>query len=195
MPSTNTRAMAGAIPGVCTTRYKRAQESGWILANDHLKKITGDKRLLKDVGQMSSHGQTYALEAFHSVLINFAPKSQAFSPAGMLARTRLAILHYNKTSDRCQAVTQQGDPCFTVTTSKARKGHATAREKKTNPTYEYVGKLVQEVMASNEQCTSLDEAAIAKKRIFPAPMNAAFTRPSKRELVEARRSRFGQVTP
>lgn len=60
---------------------------------------------------------------------------------------------------------------------------------------EYVGKLVQEAMASNEQCTSLDEAAIAKKRIFPAPMNAAFTRPSKRELVEAKRSRFGQVTP
>ncbi|XP_042145545.1 uncharacterized protein LOC115319105 [Ixodes scapularis] len=55
-------------------------------AYDHLKKITGDKRLLKDVGQMSPHGQTYALEAFHSVLINFAPKSQAFSPAGMLAR-------------------------------------------------------------------------------------------------------------
>ncbi|CAN8008809.1 unnamed protein product [Ixodes pacificus] len=53
-------------------------------AYDHLKKIPGDKRLLKDVGQMSPHGQTHVLEPFHSVLINFAPKSQAFPPAGML---------------------------------------------------------------------------------------------------------------
>ncbi|CAN7940683.1 unnamed protein product [Ixodes hexagonus] len=51
-----------------------------------LKSITGDKRLLKDLAQMSPHGQTYALEAFHSVLIDFAPKSQAFSPEGMLAK-------------------------------------------------------------------------------------------------------------
>lgn len=55
-------------------------------AYDHYKKITGDKRLLKDLVQMSPHGQTFALEAFHSVLIHFAPKSQAFSPSGMLAR-------------------------------------------------------------------------------------------------------------
>ncbi|CAN7975773.1 unnamed protein product [Ixodes persulcatus] len=53
-------------------------------AYDHLKKIPGDMRPLKDVGQMSPHGQTYVLEAFHSVLINFALKSQAFPPAGML---------------------------------------------------------------------------------------------------------------
>ncbi|XP_040069540.1 uncharacterized protein LOC120842476 [Ixodes scapularis] len=55
-------------------------------AHDYLKKIPVDKRLLKDVGQMSPHGQTYVLEAFQSVLINVASKSQAFPPAGMLER-------------------------------------------------------------------------------------------------------------
>ncbi|KAG0432453.1 hypothetical protein HPB47_020823 [Ixodes persulcatus] len=55
-------------------------------AYNQFKSITGDKRLLKDLAQMSPHGQTYALEAFHSVLIDFAPKSQAFSPEGMLAK-------------------------------------------------------------------------------------------------------------
>ncbi|KAG0410667.1 hypothetical protein HPB47_012223 [Ixodes persulcatus] len=54
-------------------------------AYNQFKSITGNKRLLKDLVQMSPHGQTYALEAFHSVLIDFAPKSQAFSPEGMLA--------------------------------------------------------------------------------------------------------------
>ncbi|KAG0423672.1 hypothetical protein HPB47_000560 [Ixodes persulcatus] len=57
----------------------------WIPAYNQFKSITGNKRLLKDLAQMSPHGQTYALEAFHSVLIDFAPKSQAFSPEGMLA--------------------------------------------------------------------------------------------------------------
>ncbi|EEC09542.1 conserved hypothetical protein, partial [Ixodes scapularis] len=49
-----------------------------------LKSITGDKRLLKDPAQMSPHDQTYASEAFHSVLMDFTPKSQAFSPEGVL---------------------------------------------------------------------------------------------------------------
>ncbi|KAG0429179.1 hypothetical protein HPB47_023860 [Ixodes persulcatus] len=57
-------------------------------AYSHLKKITGDKRRLKHVAQMSPHGQMFSLEAFHSILINFAPKPQACSPAGMLARSQ-----------------------------------------------------------------------------------------------------------
>ncbi|CAN8012784.1 unnamed protein product [Ixodes pacificus] len=56
-------------------------------AYSQFKSITGDKRLPKDFAQMSPHGQTYALEAFHSVLIDFAPKSKAFSPEGTLAKT------------------------------------------------------------------------------------------------------------
>ncbi|KAG0441818.1 hypothetical protein HPB47_015841 [Ixodes persulcatus] len=54
-------------------------------AYNQFKSVTGDKRLLKDLAQMSPHGQAYALEAFHSVLIDFAPKFQAFGPEGMLA--------------------------------------------------------------------------------------------------------------
>lgn len=55
-------------------------------AYNHYKQITGNKRLLKDLAQMSPHGQTFALESFHSVLIDFAPKSRAFTPEGMRAR-------------------------------------------------------------------------------------------------------------
>ncbi|KAG0444886.1 hypothetical protein HPB47_013268 [Ixodes persulcatus] len=55
-------------------------------AYSHCKQIAGNKRLLKDLAQMSPHGQTFALESFHSVLIDFAPKSRAFTPEGMRAR-------------------------------------------------------------------------------------------------------------
>ncbi|XP_064469886.1 uncharacterized protein LOC135384619, partial [Ornithodoros turicata] len=72
------------------------------------KEVTGNKRILKDVAQMSPSHQTYALESFHSLLIRFAPKSVAFSPEGMLCRTRLAILHYNENAERCQAETLAG---------------------------------------------------------------------------------------
>ncbi|XP_042147399.1 uncharacterized protein LOC121836542 [Ixodes scapularis] len=55
-------------------------------AYNQFKSITDNKLLLKDLAQMSPHGQTYGLEAFHSVLTDFAPKPQAFSPEGMLAK-------------------------------------------------------------------------------------------------------------
>ncbi|XP_040071936.1 uncharacterized protein LOC115322732 isoform X2 [Ixodes scapularis] len=160
-------------------------------AYNQFKSITGNKLLLKDLAQMSPHGQTYALEAFHSVLIDFAPKSQAFSPEGMLAKTRLAILHFNENSNRCQAVTREGKPRWSVVTSKARKGHHTARPEITDPTYKYVGKLIKEAMESSKQWRSLAAASRANTVVFPAPMTAAYTRPPKEELVAARMSRFG----
>ncbi|KAG0444969.1 hypothetical protein HPB47_008542 [Ixodes persulcatus] len=161
-------------------------------AYNHYKQITGNKRLLKDLAQMSPHGQTFALESFHSVLIDFAPKSRAFTPEGMRARTRVAILHFNENADRCQAETREGKPRWAVKTSKARKGHHTACPVKTAPTYSYVHKLVKEVVAINSRWRCLATAAKASTEIFPAPMTAAFARPSKEELVEARRSRFGR---
>lgn len=44
------------------------------------------KSLLKDLRQRSPDSQMYALESFHSVLNDFAPKWAAFHPKGILAR-------------------------------------------------------------------------------------------------------------
>ncbi|CAN7980564.1 unnamed protein product [Ixodes pacificus] len=118
-------------------------------AYSRYKQIAGKKCLLKDLAQVSPHGQTFALESFHSVLINFALKSRAFRPEGMRVRTRVAILHFNENADRCQAETREGKPRWAVKTSKARKGHHTACPVKTAPTYSYVHKLVEEVIAIN----------------------------------------------
>ena len=45
-----------------------------------------NKSFCQDVKKMSPKYQTSACEAFHSVVIHFAPKSTAFSYKGMLSR-------------------------------------------------------------------------------------------------------------
>lgn len=51
-----------------------------------LQKIVMAPHLLADIPRLSGAGQTYGLEAFHSLLINVTPKSRHFSYAGMTAR-------------------------------------------------------------------------------------------------------------
>ncbi|XP_075741565.1 uncharacterized protein LOC119169768 [Rhipicephalus microplus] len=62
-------------------------------------------RLLKDIRPLALSTHSFSLEAFHSVLIDIAPKSACFSPDGMRARTQLSVLHFNENSSNRQAVT------------------------------------------------------------------------------------------
>ena len=48
--------------------------------------IITNKRRIKDVRQLSPHGQTSSLEAFHSVVNHFAPKMLHFPYEGMETR-------------------------------------------------------------------------------------------------------------
>lgn len=48
--------------------------------------IATERTLLKDMEQLSSLGQTYGLESYHSLLTKFAPKSVAFTSETMRAR-------------------------------------------------------------------------------------------------------------
>ena len=48
--------------------------------------IVHDKRRIKDVRQLSPHGQTSSLESFHSVVNHFAPKMLHFFYEGMESR-------------------------------------------------------------------------------------------------------------
>lgn len=51
-----------------------------------LEKALTNKRILRDVEKMSPHHQTSSLEAFHSVILRFAPKNVVFPFLGMLCR-------------------------------------------------------------------------------------------------------------
>ncbi|KAK7879775.1 hypothetical protein WMY93_033554 [Mugilogobius chulae] len=49
-----------------------------------LENLLISKRILKDVEKLSPHLQTSAVEAFHSVILRFAPKGSAYPFLGML---------------------------------------------------------------------------------------------------------------
>lgn len=52
-------------------------------------------RLLNDLKKLSPLHQTSAIEAFHSLIIQFAPKSSAFSYKGMYCRY---VTNFNKSN-------------------------------------------------------------------------------------------------
>lgn len=55
-------------------------------ASEKVSTIIQNKRFCADVKKLSPLYQTSACEAFHSVVIHYAPKSTAFSYNGMLSR-------------------------------------------------------------------------------------------------------------
>nr|KAG5706771.1 hypothetical protein BaRGS_007274 [Batillaria attramentaria] len=72
-----------------------------------LEKLVTEPRLLKDVAQLSSGDQTSSLEAWHSLLLQFAPKHTHFSWLGMRTRHELAAMHYNENGTKLQASTEE----------------------------------------------------------------------------------------
>ncbi|XP_056432858.1 uncharacterized protein LOC130371195 isoform X4 [Gadus chalcogrammus] len=57
-----------------------------------LEKLLTNKRALKDVAKLSPHHQTSSLEAFHAVILRFAPKNVVFPFIGMLCRLKKVCL-------------------------------------------------------------------------------------------------------
>ncbi|XP_029946095.1 uncharacterized protein LOC115387508 isoform X2 [Salarias fasciatus] len=107
-----------------------------------LEKLLINERTLKDVAKLSPYHQTSSLEAFHSVLLQFAPKNVVFPFLGMLCRLYLAAMYYNENANRPQAKTNEGVPLFTVHFPKAMKGECSAKPLKTEPTFRYVAEMM-----------------------------------------------------
>ncbi|CAN7939890.1 unnamed protein product [Ixodes pacificus] len=147
-------------------------------------------RLLKDIRQLAPSTHTFSLEAFHSVLIGFAPKSVCFSSDGMRARTQLAILHFNENANREQAVSADGSLQFKIKHPKSRKGVKVVRPKQAEPTYNYVDLLLTETEKCCKLWRSFRIAFAVNKSAAPPLMSHSFPGPSKAKLVATRRSRF-----
>ncbi|XP_041950470.1 uncharacterized protein LOC121711174 [Alosa sapidissima] len=58
-----------------------------------LESVTTRAALVKDIRQLSPQYQTYSLEAFHSLILHFAPKHTGFSYLGMLTEQQLYELN------------------------------------------------------------------------------------------------------
>ncbi|CAN7985428.1 unnamed protein product [Ixodes hexagonus] len=156
--------------------------------------ITTQRTLLRDMEHVSPVGHTYNLESYHSTVIRFATKSQAFTPPIMLARTRLAALHHNANSERCQAVTRTGHPRWKRKMQRGRKGIGGVTEEKTKTTYAYLGELLHEAVACCSEWSSFREAFDNRPRDHALPMAALYPRLPKDEPVARRMSRFNRGT-
>ncbi|CAH1276889.1 Hypp9417 [Branchiostoma lanceolatum] len=91
-----------------------------------LHEVVHEKSLLKDMFHLTGFKHTGEeifgeLEAFHNMLLKFAPKRQHFSYLGMRARLQLAALDHNSNVFRVQATTKEGDPRWTAAFSKRKK--------------------------------------------------------------------------
>ncbi|XP_064478630.1 uncharacterized protein LOC135391970 isoform X2 [Ornithodoros turicata] len=140
--------------------------------------------LLRDVPMLSSHGQTYGLEAFHSVLIHFLPKSYSFSDEGMVARTQLAILHYNENADRAQ-LEREGTKQYRLKPSKLKKTWVPVPLKE-DATYDYTSILTGEVLSRVEK--HLKEPVSVE--IGPPRAATYGERPALAQAVEKHQARF-----
>uniref|UniRef100_A0A1X7V3W8 Uncharacterized protein n=1 Tax=Amphimedon queenslandica TaxID=400682 RepID=A0A1X7V3W8_AMPQE len=74
--------------------YKHCDHLIGTKASQKLTKTIVDKRFCNAVKQLSPIHQTSNLEAFHSIILRFAPKLIAFSYNRTLTRQKVVAIHY-----------------------------------------------------------------------------------------------------
>ncbi|XP_028453808.1 uncharacterized protein LOC114568398 isoform X2 [Perca flavescens] len=123
-----------------------------------LESVASRKALLKDIRQLSPQHQTFSLEAFHSLILHFAPKHTGFSFLGMYSRLLLA--------------TNSGEARYAVRYPRFRKGGWVVRPIKEKPSYEYALALMislREGYIRSPQALKEDSAILSSAA--PAPLS------------------------
>ncbi|XP_057206770.1 uncharacterized protein LOC130564597 [Triplophysa rosa] len=148
-----------------------------------VQKLLTNKRMLKDVEKLSPHFQTSSLEAFHSVILRFAPKNVVYPYLGMLCRLYLASMHFNENSNRPQAKTKTGKPMYRLLFPEAKKGEYSTRPLKSQATYRYVNNLMTFLFEKviPDPLPYMEE--IHKIKV-PETLSAQYGRPSMEEAIE-----------
>ncbi|XP_052408653.1 uncharacterized protein LOC127953442 [Carassius gibelio] len=170
-------------------RWKPEQRSKSTAACEKLTQVFLAPKLLKDLENLSSDFQTSGLESYHSLILKFAPKSVAFSFVGMLCRTQLAAMHYNKNSGRPQATTAAGELRWHMQNPRYRRGEYTVRLLKRNPTFEYVDRLQDLLFESVLEQPQLFQESLKGLQVHDH-LCTQFQRPEKSEAVAQHTSRF-----
>jgi hypothetical protein len=104
---------------------KEKKSTLWLASDSEkyqaLQKIVLGKKILNDMGKLTSSVHTGSLEVFHSVLLKYCPKRVQFSYKGMLARLKLTVLDHNYNLQREVSTTADGTERFKQEWSKRRK--------------------------------------------------------------------------
>ena len=90
-------------------------------ANEALKQVVMDKRLLNDLDLLSKFIHTGALEVYHLLCNKYSPKRKHFGYKGMVARTQLTAWDHNSgTGKQCPQVARNDIAIFTPKEWKIR---------------------------------------------------------------------------
>jgi len=169
------------------------QQRKWFLPNtkafDKLSATVSSKRFVTDMKKLSPLHQTSSVEAFHSLLNQFAPKSAAYSYTGLMVRHMLAAMHYNENSDRNQACTAEGKPRFVLKFPKYKKGSYVVQSVKETPTHNYVSQLM-DYLLENTMTDPSEVWELWQQVEVPPPLCSAFERPHIADAISAHTSRF-----
>ncbi|XP_040065676.1 uncharacterized protein LOC8030003 isoform X2 [Ixodes scapularis] len=159
-------------------------------AFEKLENIVTKKCLLADLPKLSTRFQTYTVEAFHSLIIHFCPKSCHYSYKGMKARTKLAILHYNENGNRPYAFTEEGEERFRVKYPKANGGEGVAVQERKEPTHDYVKRLLDVLREGAQRKTR--GVSLITPSVVPPPLCSSAKKVSKAELIQRHKTRFNK---
>ncbi|CAM4529777.1 unnamed protein product [Leuciscus chuanchicus] len=111
-----------------------------------LSSLVLNQRLLKDLDHMALFKHTGQLENFHSAMLKYLPKRQAFSYHGMRERSYLAILDHNENIiKRKQATTVTGELRFNQVYCKKSKQWILKKIFTAHTTH-FVGDLIERVL-------------------------------------------------
>lgn len=84
-----------------------------------LKAVVLNKRLVKDIRQLSEFCHTGSLEVYHGLMTKYVPKRQEFDYDQMKVRTALAVIDHNTSRNRIQPANKKGEKMFKAVCPKA----------------------------------------------------------------------------
>ncbi|XP_030205821.1 uncharacterized protein LOC115538274 isoform X2 [Gadus morhua] len=133
-----------------------------------LESVAARKALVKDVRQLSPQHQTFSLEAYHSLILHFAPKHTGFSFLWMYSRLLLAALHFNS-NGRDVALTSEGEVCYALRYPRFRKGGGVVRPIKEKPSYGYATNLMVSLVEEYSRSPQAYKEAVLSCLVLPRP--------------------------
>ena len=150
-------------------------------AHNALKSIIKDKRLLNDLKYFIKFKHTGNLEVFHSVLLKYCPKRLHFSHIGMVARTQLAVMHFNGTINSKQALTKDNVPRYKLQFSRVTQSMVV------KPIKCLAEKIFIDDLKSNMLCSLRTGVKYTLPKV---PVYEKTEMPNKTDAIRAHRSRF-----
>ena len=142
-------------------------------AHNALKEVVLDKRLVKDIRQLSEFCHTGSLEVYHSLMTKYVPKRQEFDFDQMVARTALAVIDHNMSRNRLQATNKKGEKQFRLVCPKATSEWVVKPVYEAK-SYDWVYAMLKKVV-SEKECRTLSPVQVSRKGNIartPAPLKS-----------------------